>query len=312
MITLEEHYISSISQTAVTQDVWAKFPPRIVEKLKNLNSERIRDMDSGGVTKQVLSHGPLEAEPTTCSKANDECAQAISRHPDRFAGFALLPMAHPIEAAAELERCVKTHNFVGTLIDAHCEGEYYDDEKFWPVFAKAEQLDVPVYIHPTFATENMLEHYKGNYSEDVALALSAFGWGWHVETGLCILRMYASGLFDRYPRVKIIIGHMGELLPFQLDRTYRQIGRWGNHQKSFKDVWEQNIWVTTSGMFSLPSLQCLLRTTSIEHVLYSVDYPFSTNEQGMEFVEQVRKSGMMTEAELQKWTKGNAEKLLRL
>jgi predicted TIM-barrel fold metal-dependent hydrolase len=311
LITLEEHYVSSASKDVVG-DAFAKFPSHVVEKLQSLDERRIRDMDSGDVSLQVLSHGPMEAPLSACVKANDELAQAISKAPNRLAGFALLPMGEPIEAAKELERCVIDHSFVGTLVDNHHEGQFYDDERFWPIFEKAQELDVPVYIHPTFATDEMLEHYKGNYSDTTAWMLSAFGWGWHTDTGLHILRLYASGLFDRFPKLKIIIGHMGELLPFQLDRVFRGSGRWGTHERTFKEVWENNIWITTSGMFSLPSLGCLLKTTSIDHVLYSVDYPFSSNEQGRDFVMEIQKSGLMSEEEMEMFAYKNAEKLLKV
>jgi len=310
-ITLEEHYVSAASK-GLSHDPFVGFPSQLVKKLECLDDKRLQDMDSGDVSLQVVSHGPVDAPPSVCAKANDELALAISKNPDRLAGFALLPMEEPIAAAAELVRCVNDHGFVGTLIDNHLKGQFYDDERFWPVFETAQELDVPVYIHPTFATEDMLKHYQGNYSKDVATMLSAFGWGWHAETGLHILRLYASGLFDKFPKLKIIIGHMGELLPFQLGRICPQSGRLGTHKRGLQEVWECNIWVTTSGMFSLASLACLLKTTSIEHVLYSVDYPFSTNERGKEFVAEIQKSGLMNDRELEMFAFKNAETLLKV
>ena len=310
LVTLEEHYVSSASKEL--PDTLVGFPSQIVEKLERLDEKRVQDMEAGAVSLQIISHGPLDAPPAVCTKANNELALAVSKNPTRFAGFALLPMAEPTAAAAELARCVHEHGFVGTLIDNHLQGQFYDDERFWPVFEKAQELDVPVYIHPTFASEEMMKHYKGNYGNDVAMALSAFGWGWHVDTGLHILRLYASGLFDRFPKLKIIIGHMGELLPFQLARIFPQSARWGKHERGLKEVWESNIWVTTSGMFSMASLACLLQTQSIEHVLYSVDYPFSPNEKGKEFVEEIQKSGLLTDNELEMFAFKNAEKLLKV
>jgi len=221
-------------------------------------------------------------------------------------------MIAPLAAAAELARCVQDLGFVGALLDNHLDGEFYDAAKFWPVFEKAQELDVPLYIHPTFASEKMLEHYKGNYDDAVAQQLSAFGWGWHSDTGLHILRLFASGLFDRFPKLKIVIGHMGELLPFQLDRCINITNRWTNRERGLKQVWDENIWVTTSGMFSLPPLACLLQTTSVDRVLYSVDYPFSATEKGREFFGEVVKSGLLKGGELEMFASGNAEKLLKL
>lgn len=208
-ITLEEHYISrSAVKKAGADGVYAMFPPHIVSKLADLGNERIADLEKGEVSLQVLSHGPIDASKDVCIVANDELAAAISKNPTRLAGFALVPVIDPKAAADELDRCVTKLGFLGALVDNHLDGQFYDDEKFWPIFEKAEELDVPIYIHPTFASEEMLRHYKGNYDDNIALALSAFGWGWHSETGLHVLRLFASGLFDRYPKLKIVIGHV--------------------------------------------------------------------------------------------------------
>jgi len=221
-------------------------------------------------------------------------------------------MTDPKAAAGEIFRCVRELGFVGALVDNHLEnGRFYDDEHFWPVFEASQELDVPIYLHPTFASDTMLEHYKGNYAENVATALSAFGWGWHAETGLHILRLYCSGLFDRYPKLKIIIGHMGELLPFQLERIVRASRMWGR-ERGLREVWKSNIWITTSGTFALAPLACLLQTTTIDHVLYSVDYPFSTNEMGKQFIDEIQGSKLMSEKELEMFTYRNAEKLLKI
>tara|TARA_R110002060_G_scaffold19554_1_gene26711 strand:- start:69 stop:1310 length:1242 start_codon:yes stop_codon:yes gene_type:complete len=333
-ITLEEHYISrSAVKQAGADDLYAMFPPHIVSKLADLGTERIKDLEKGEVSLQVLSHGPIDASAEVCVGANDELAAAISKNPTRLAGFALLPMIDPKAAAAELDRCVTKLGFLGALVDNHIEGQFYDDEKFWPIFEKAEELDVPIYIHPTFASDEMLEHYKGNYDDKIALALSAFGWGWHSETGLHILRLFSSGLFDRYPKLKIIIGHvsrndpsrkdsfenladvstqMGEMLPFQLDRCVSVSERFNATKRSLREVWQNNIWITTSGMFSLPPLACLLQTTSINHVLYSVDYPFSPNEKGREFIDVIKESGLMGEEDFEKFAYRNAESLLKV
>ncbi|KAF7622633.1 hypothetical protein AFLA_009958 [Aspergillus flavus NRRL3357] len=312
-ITLEEHYASPKVREASSEarEHYAYFPPAIMSKLESLGEERIQDLDKGNVSLQVISHGPGNLSPPLCSEVNNDLASAIARNATRLAGFAMLPMSEPAAAVAELERCVTELGFVGALVDNHLDGQFYDDERFWPIFEKAQQLDVPIYIHPTFASDSMMEHYKGNYSDSVALALSAFGWAWHAETGHHILRLFASGLFDRFPRLKIVIGHMGELLPFQLDRVFAISDRWGR-ERSFREVWRNNIWITTSGMFSLTPLACLLQTTSIDHVLYSVDYPFSPNEKGWQFFEEIEKSGLITGRDLELFAYQNAEALLRV
>ncbi|KAB8235897.1 hypothetical protein ETB97_003382 [Aspergillus alliaceus] len=312
LITLEEHYVSAKAREASPEARahYANFPPHILTKLENLGDERILDLDKGNVSLQVISHGPGNLSSPTCAAINDDLASAIAKNPTRLAGFAMLPMSEPAAAATELARCVTELGFVGALVENHLDGQFYDDDRFWPVFAKAQELGVPIYIHPTFASDSMMEHYKGNYSDSVALALSAFGWGWHAETGHHVIRLFASGLFDRFPRLKIVIGHMGEMLPFQIDRVFAVSERWGERQRSLREVWRRNIWITTSGMFSLTPLACLLQTTDIEHVLYSVDYPFSTNEKGLQFFKEIEKSGLIAEKDLELFAYKNAEALL--
>jgi len=153
-------------------------------------------MDAGGVNLQVISHGPVAASADECRKANDELAEACRKHPKRFAGFAgfaVLPVLEPEAAADELERTVRDHGFLGALVNNTTDGIFYDDEKYWPTFERAWQLDVPIYLHPSFPSEEMFQHYKGNYSDQVAFMLSIAGWGWHSETGLHILKLLASG-----------------------------------------------------------------------------------------------------------------------
>ncbi|TVY45927.1 Decarboxylase [Lachnellula occidentalis] len=310
LITLEEHFLSTTIRPGKNYGHYDDFPPSFTSKFESLGDERIQDMNNGSVSLQVLSHAPLDASPTSCSEINNELALAISKNPNRLAGFATLPMEDPKAAAEELSRCVTKLGFLGALINNHLKGQFYDDERFWPVFEKAQEMDVPIYIHPTYPSESMLEPYKGNYDDRIASQLSAYGWGWHTDTGLHILRLFASGFFDRFPKIKIIIGHMGELLPFQLDRIAGISRAWGEKKRDLLEVWKSNLWITTSGMFSLAPLACLLQTTTIDHVMYSVDYPFSSNEKGKSFIEEIQKSKLMSAEDLEKFAYRNAETLL--
>lgn len=268
LITLEEHFISTSIPGALNQyDTWS-YP--VSSKLKDLGDGRIKDMDSGKVTLQVISHAPYCATIGECRSGNDELAKACKDNSKRYAGFAMLPMLDPTAASAELERCVKELGFVGALVNNHTDGTFYDDEMYWPVFEKAVELDVPIYIHPSFPSQTMADHYKGNYSDQVAFMLSIASWvrrflrmipsekmlitfhhlqGWHSECGLHILRLFAAGLFDKYPKLKIIIGHDGEMLPFMLDRTLPLSKFWGERQRDLRTVWEENIWVRCSWLW---------------------------------------------------------------
>lgn len=312
LITLEEHYVSDHVRSTLKEDHYKTFPPSILNKLVDMGDQRLSDMDAGGVRLQIVSHGPLDADVGPCRLANDELAAACKVSSKRLAGFAMLPMMEPQDAAEELSRCVKELGFVGALINNHLKGTFYDEERFWPVFARAQELDVPIYIHPTFAADNMMEHYKGNFSPLAANAMSRHGWGWHTETGLHVLRLWSSGLFDKFPKLKIIIGHMGEMLPFQLDRIASQAPMWAKNKRDLMTVWRENFWITTSGMFSKPPMTCLLQMCDIDKILYSVDYPFSPNEKGLKFIEELERGDLVSKKDLDKICYGNAEKLLGL
>ncbi|KIK66809.1 hypothetical protein GYMLUDRAFT_69890 [Collybiopsis luxurians FD-317 M1] len=308
VITLEEHYISP--------KLMAKAPERfgyVLPQLQSLDQQRLVDMDAGSISLQVLSHVAVEApSPEVARLANDELHAAVQKRPKRLTAFAILPMSDPHAAVEELTRVKNELHFVGALVNNHLNGRYYDDTFFWPVFERAQELDVPIYIHPCFPAENTESQYKGNYSDFTAFWLGMAGWGWHVDTGLHILRLFASGLFDKFPRLKIVIGHMGELIPFQLNRIVPMSQAWGTKERGLREVWRENIWVTTSGMFSLAPLACLLDVTPVEHVMFSVDYPFSTNEMGKKFLEDVRESGLVNAEQFEAIAYKNAERLLKV
>lgn len=312
LIALEEHYDSQLFK--VTDDLHANLPPPLQDGLHDIGGKRSAALDNGNIGVQVISHISLHETPVDgCARANDKLADACNRHPGRFAGWAMLPMQDPQAAADELERCVKQHGFVGALINNSLEdGTMYDGEAFWPVFERAVSLDVPIYIHPNYPGSDMASHYTGNFSRMSAVMMSSAAWGWHAECGLHILRLFASGLFDRFPTLKIVIGHMGEMIPFVLERTIHTTRHWGDFKRDLRTVWNEQIWVTTSGMFTLPPLECLLKTSPMDKIMYSVDYPFSTTETGLKFVEEIERSGLLSEEQLQAFCHGNAEKLLKI
>jgi predicted TIM-barrel fold metal-dependent hydrolase len=288
VIALEEHfwadaatdfYASHSKQDPYSTTVLLR---RCRDELIDLGERRLTSMQRNGVTLQILSHGAsfLALDASTCKKVNDEAARATAAHPKQFAGFATIPMQDPAAASAELRRCIDELKFVGALIDNTCEGRFYDDPFFWPFFETAQELDVPVYLHPSYNEQTKPLLYDGNYPDAIAQTLSMHAWGWHVENGGHILRLFAAGFFDRFPRLKLILGHMGEMLPYQLDRIIRIT----EHQwpmagvkpdRGLKQVWDENIWVTTSGMFALAPMATLLRQCKPERILMSIDYPFA-------------------------------------
>jgi predicted TIM-barrel fold metal-dependent hydrolase len=319
-ITLEEHAaFPSLGCSGPFYDmIWKVFPAQH-DRAWDHSTHRLADMDAGGIQYQILSHlcGIYLTDPARCRLANDQMATAIAAHPSRFGGFAALPMAHPDAAAAELERAVRVHGLVGALIDnSLADGTHYDAERFWPVFAAAERLDVPLYLHPAPPADAALGgRFRGNYPPPVQMGLATGAWGWHEDVGLHVLKLYAAGVFERFPRLKIVVGHMGELLPIMLHRVARmpffrdmEAGR----AKGILDVWDQNIWVTTSGIFSVETLMMVLQVTKVERVMFSIDYPFEDGKTGRDFLDRIERSGKLTTEELEKIAFKNARDFLKL
>jgi len=314
LITLEEHFFSSAVPGHVSDKYVEQFKAisGIEAQLKDLDQLRLSDMEKGKVSLQVVSHAPGTLSSKECMEANDQLAAAMQKNKDRFAGFTVLPMAEPEACAKELERTVKQHGFVGALIDCHVDGKYYDGDEYDDMWQKFEELDVPCYIHPTWPSDDMNPRYTGNFTAGAARSLGASGWGWHNEVALHTLRLFASGKFDKFPKLKIIIGHFGEMIPFMLQRISKLSVRWGDHQRKWRQVWDENIWITTSGVWSLDPMRCILSNTKIDHILYSVDYPFEKNENGLAWMEELEESGLVTKEQLDMIAYKNSEKLLRV
>jgi predicted TIM-barrel fold metal-dependent hydrolase len=316
LIALEEHYFSKAAMDTLDDKMVEqfKFIPGLREKLTDADQLRLSEMDKGKVSLQVISHACVAGAPPAwvCREGNDQLAHDIKSNPERFAAFAVLPMSDPQECARELERTVKQHGFVGAMIDNHVHGKYYDGDEYDVFWKMAEDLDVAIYLHPTWPSDNMNPQYSGNFSDGARRSLGASGWGWHTETGLHILRLFAAGLFDKFPKLKIIIGHFGEMLPFQLQRICNLSVRWSDNKRKLKQVWDENIWITTSGVWSLDPLRCILGNTKIDRILFSIDYPFAKNEEGLKWIEELEQSGLVTQEQLEMIAYRNAEELLKV
>ncbi|MCL4528803.1 MAG: amidohydrolase family protein, partial [Chloroflexi bacterium] len=265
--------------------------------------ERIKRMDAAGIDMQVLSHAQpgievLEDAATAVQlskEINDWLGNMVQKYPSRLAGFATLPTQSPKDAADELERTVKQYGFKGALINGHTNGRYLDHESFYVLLKMAEFLDVPIYIHPTDPPREISETYYQNSTTLIT------GWAWSVETATHLLRMIVGGVFDRHPKLKIIIGHMGELIPFCYSRlsVALSLGEWmlaaqdtqttGSHptnrmEKSFDYYMKENVYVTTSGVFDQSVFACALDFLGIDNLLFSVDDPYRDNFEAMEFL----------------------------
>ena len=328
-VALEEHFnvpspVARIDPAAIRR---RGFPPpedapgemaSPQAKLKELGTARLSEMDAAGIDVQVLSTAgpgadllPGEAGVEFAREINDTLAQTIATHPDRYAGFAHLPMQSPEGAADELERAVRTHGLCGAMVNGLTEGRFLDDPSFDVLLAKAEALDVPIYLHPNISPAAVrVAYYEGLPKPSVGYALSIAGWGWHSETAVHVLRLVLSGTLDRHPKLKIIIGHMGEMLPMMLVRSDKVLGgETGSYlQRSVMETVRDQIHVTTSGLFTLPPFQALLDVFGIERVMFSVDYPFSPNGAGRAFLDKLA----LSEEDMEKLTHGNVDRLLKL
>ena len=285
-------------------------------KLSDLGSIRLNDMDANGIDLQVISHSasgmislPAQESIGVIRAANDQLAEAISAHPDRFAGFALLPMSDPVAAVAEMERAIRTLGFKGVMINGTTNGLFLDDPSFLPLLEQAVALNIPIYLHPAPAPPVVRDAYYTGFDPTVNFVLSTSGWGWHSETGIHSLRLMLSGVFDRLPTLQIIIGHMGEMIPFMLDRINNTLAPAAKHlQRRLPEYFLQNFFITTSGFFTDPPLLLAMEVMGADRIIFSIDYPYSTNAQGRTFLD----NASISPADKEKISHLNAERLLHL
>jgi predicted TIM-barrel fold metal-dependent hydrolase len=318
-IALEEHFVTAgfLKATggygAGTPSPMAAMQP----KLLDLGAGRIEAMDEGGVDYQVLSLAAMGLDGLRADEAtpliadiNDELAEAVKAHPTRLGGFAALALKDPEAAAKEFERCVTKLGFKGALVDGTTDGLFLDDARFTPVWETAVRLKVPVYLHPALPPETVKKAYFSGLPGDVANLLAIAGWGWHAETGLHTLRLIVSGLFDRLPELQVIVGHMGEGLPYAMARSSGILSGPAHLKQTVAEYFQTNVHVTTSGYFTQPPLKCAVEVLGIDRMMFSVDWPFSANTRGRKFLEDAVQ--WLGAADLEKLSGGNAARLLKI
>ena len=326
VIALEEHFTVPALAGRIDREIVARrgFRPRRtapdrpnpMDLAPEIGDRRLASMDETGITMQVLSNtGPGPdlvpgADGVDMARAmNDHLAEAVARHPDRFAGFAVLPMCSPDAAAAELERSVRDLGFLGALINGTTDGKFLDDPSYDGLLAAAEALDVPIYIHPHLAPEAVRDAYFGGLEPGAGRVLEAAGWGWHQETALHVLRLVLAGTLDRHRRLKLVIGHMGEMLPMMMARADEVFALDIDHlQRPISQAILDQVWITTSGIFTEPPFLAALLTFGIDRIMFSVDYPYAANAKGREFLDRIS----LSPADMAKLTHGNAEALLKI
>lgn len=312
IIAIEEHFTTE--QLILAEGADAGGGP--VRELLDLGADRIAEMDAAGIDVQVISTRAPAVQNLRASEAvplaraaNDVLAAAVTAHPERFAGFATLPTPAPARAADELDRAIRELGFKGAMLHGHTSGRFLDDQEFWPIFECAEALDVPVYLHPTPPTQAVFDAYFSGVDPRIAGVLARAGWGWHAETGLHALRLMVSGVFDRFPQLQVIIGHMGENLPFSIARADVVLRAATGHLKqTVAEYFRSNFHITTSAYFTVPPLQCALSVLGADRIMFSVDYPFCSSQDGTSFL----LSAPLAQSDLDKIAHGNAERLLKL
>src|ERR1700723_1862660 len=315
-ITLEEHFFTESYLRAAKDDPSVQFGG-LQPKLLDLGAGRIAAMDEAAIDLQVLSLGAFALEGLDAATGtalardvNDELAAAVRANPTRLAGFATVALKDPGAAVVELERSILNLGFVGLMLNGTVEGRFMDDPAFLPVFEAAARLGVPVYLHPAPAPKVVKAAYFSGLPGELGNMLSIAGWGWHAETGLHTLRLIVSGLFDKVPGLQLVVGHMGEGLPYALARSSGILSGPARLRQAVAEYFKTNIHLTTSGYFTLSPLKCALEVVGIERLMYSVDYPFSPNTHGQEFLKKA--AGVLSAEDMEKLTGGNAEKVLKI
>jgi predicted TIM-barrel fold metal-dependent hydrolase len=320
-VTIEEHASVPELYDAIGGP---QIPKPLQAILNDMGEGRLAAMDEAGIDMQVLSmQPPIPTETIDIPKVdaavkrfNDAAAEAVAAHPTRFAAFAVLPVHDPNAAAAELERAVKELGMVGALIGTNMTTGFVEEEVNWAIWEAAESLGVPIYMHPGLPPKAVFDAYYADLGPILGIGMSTAIWGWHVDTGLHTVRTIVRGVYDRFPNLQVIIGHMGEAVPFMLGRLEERFAGIGESIEGFappfkrpiREYFRDNIHLSTSGFFDNESLICAISAVGADRIMLAVDYPFSKNLDGRRFID----NAPISEEDRNAIAHGNAERLLGL
>ena len=321
-ITLEEHFASPGWLAGPGREFTeqlrgrAAAGERILQQLSDVGDGRIAAMDAAGIDVQVLSlnapgveQADVEDQVAIAREANDFVVDVVKKYPKRFAAFATLPVAAPDQAAEELSLRVTQQGFKGTLINGHSRGRYLDDKFFWPILERAEALNVPIYLHPTVSPKPVVDALYAGFAPAVSQTLAASGWGWHIETGLHLIRMILGGVFDRYPKLQIVIGHLGEGIPFMLQRLNRNLPTsMTKLERPLGAYLRENVHYTFAAFNFTATFLDLLLEVGPERIMFSVDHPYGSMAEARAFLDHIPVSTFDRE----RIAHGNAERLFNI
>ena len=317
-IALEEHfathaYLDGPAHRLKEQaaEVGGRFAA-LIDQLVDVDDGRVAAMDAASVDVRALSltapgveQLDVEEAKTFARRTNVAIADAIRSHPTRFFGLAALPIADPPAAVAELERVVGEHGFRGVVINGHHRGRYLDDRFFWPVLARAERLKLPIYLHPTQPPQPVIDAWFGGLEPTVGEMMAGPGWGWHIETALHVLRMIVGGVFDAHPELQIVVGHMGETLPFMLQRVDVMAPAITKLKRPISAYLRENVHYTFSGFNFLPTFLELLLQVGVDRIMFSTDHPYQSMAEGRAFLDRLP----VSDGDRRRIAHGNAERL---
>ncbi len=322
-ITLEEHFATPRFLDGPGRDLKEQAEKfnnasaiKLIPQLCDLGDKRIAEMDAAGIDMQIVSLTSPGVEQLAAAEAiqlaaetNDFVAAAIKKHPTRFGGFAALPTSAPDKAVQELERRVRGQKFAGAIINGHNRGRYLNDKFYWPILECAEKLGVPIYLHPTRPPQPVIDASFSGFSPPVNDMFAGGGWGWHIETAVHVIRLILGGVFDRFPKLQIVVGHLGEGLPGMFRRLDVMAPAVTKLERPVTSYLRENVHYTFSGFFFPPTfLAMLLELGGVDRFMFSVDHPYQPMAAGRAFLEQLPVSA----ADKERIAHGNAEKLFKL
>lgn len=329
IIALEEHLSSKAIGAAVAKTIQEAYPyaqqfmhpapadAPSVPDLFELGEKRIAELDEAGIDMEVVSYtNPTQwltgNEALTLAKeANDTLHQAVAPYPDRFRAFATLPWNSPKEAADELRRTVKELGFVGTLISGRPQtgNIFLDNKMYYPIWEALTELDLPVYIHPNYTSIDAVNSYYTGLGNQLDTILSAYGYGWHYEAGMQVIHMILAGVFEKYPSLKVISGHWGEMVPYflyRLDQMFKP--EVTGLSDTISNIYKKHVWISPSGLYDVDALQFCINKLGIDQLVFSADWPYVPMTDANSFIE----NAPLSDADKEKFSHLTAEKLLHL